>query len=56
MYNNDGAWCTHEQIKRSIFGIGPRYCIEYSDNPKMCPFKKKHKKGPAPKPPKPLKS
>lgn len=27
-YNDRGAWCTNKQIKRSLFGMGVRCCIE----------------------------
>jgi len=33
----DGAWCTNKNIKRSLFGIGARCCLEF-DN-KKCELK-----------------
>lgn len=47
-YNKQGAWCTHKQVKKSFFGIGKRYCIEYLNKDKSCQFKEKLKKGPPP--------
>ena len=36
-YNDKGAWCTNKNIKRSLFGIGARCCVEFSD--KQCKLK-----------------
>lgn len=36
-YNEKGAWCTNENIKRSLFGIGARCCTEFND--KKCELK-----------------
>lgn len=38
-FNDNGAWCKHKSIKRSIFGIGARCCVEYTDKPIECEFK-----------------
>ena len=49
-YNDSGAWCTNKNIKRSLFGIGARYCYEFDD--KECGFKEiRTKRGnPPPRP------
>lgn len=44
-YNDDAAWCTNKNIKRSIFGIGARVCIE--SNGGKCNLKER--KTPRPK-------
>lgn len=31
IYNNKGAWCTNQKIKKSLFGIGARCCSEHND-------------------------
>jgi len=41
-YNDQGAWCTNKQIKRSLFGLGARCCCEYDD--KKCEYKVEYKK------------
>ena len=61
---SDGFCCSNKKIKRSFFGIGPRYCIEMFPKYKwdetkgrrvrqesICPFKESKKKtaGPPPK-------
>lgn len=43
-YNDQGAWCTNKNIKRSLFGIGARCCTEFND--KECGLKEiRTKKG-----------
>lgn len=27
-YNDQGAWCTNKNVKRSLFGLGARCCSE----------------------------
>ena len=50
-WNDQGAWCRNKKVKRSMFGIGARCCIEYNGN-KACKFKELF---PKPKdPPSPL--
>ena len=50
-YNKQGAWCTNKKIKRSLFGIGARCCVEYGTNT-ICPLKNKFAKtAPRPVPP-----
>lgn len=29
IYNDRGAWCKNKKVKRCLFGIGARECIEY---------------------------
>lgn len=29
IYNDDGAWCKNKLVKRSLWGIGARCCLEY---------------------------
>ena len=36
-YNDQGAWCTNKNVKRSLFGIGARCCTEFND--KECELK-----------------
>lgn len=31
-WNDRGAWCENENVKRSLFGIGARCCVEYGEN------------------------
>ena len=38
-FNNNGAWCTNKNIKRSLLGIGARCCSEYPYINKKCEFK-----------------
>lgn len=45
-HNNKGAWCTNKNIKRSLFGLGARCCIEHNDG--VCELKEKFKKGAPP--------
>jgi len=40
--NDRGAWCKDKRIKRSIWGIGARCCIEYDD--KICDIKQPTKR------------
>ncbi len=48
-FNDNGAWCTNLNIKKSLWGIGSRCCIEYPDyNPKKCEFKEEHSRPSAP--------
>ncbi len=28
-YNNDRYRCKNERVRRSLFGLGPRICIDY---------------------------
>lgn len=30
-YNDKSAWCTNKNIKRSLFGLGARICLEHND-------------------------
>ena len=30
--NDRGAWCKNKNIKRSLFGLGARCCIDYPDH------------------------
>lgn len=43
-YNDDGAWCTNKNIKRSLFGIGARMCRVVDG--KSCEFKEPKTKKP----------
>lgn len=38
-YNDSGAWCTNKNIKRSLFGIGARCCVEFSGEQFQCDLK-----------------
>jgi hypothetical protein len=38
-YNDRGAWCKNKNIKRSLFGIGVRCCVEYPHENKSCESK-----------------
>lgn len=51
-YNEKGAWCNNKNIKRSLFGLGARCCIEFHDG--VCPVKEKTTRK-APPPPSPTK-
>ena len=52
-WNDQGAWCTNKKVKRSLFGLGARCCIEYGSN-KTCQSKEPRPKPtkPPPRPPK----
>ena len=39
---NDGAYCKNKNIKRSMFGLGARLCMEYPPNVKECKYKKSY--------------
>lgn len=39
-HNDRGAWCKHKKIKRSLFGIGARCCIEFSYPKEKCKYHK----------------
>jgi len=41
IYNKDGIGCTHPDVKRSVFGIGPRMCKNYPYD-KGCTYQEKH--------------
>jgi len=49
-YNDKGAWCTHDSIPRSMFGLGARQCIEFNGCDK-CEFKVKYNRPNTPPPP-----
>jgi hypothetical protein len=49
----NGGYCTNKKIKRSLFGIGARCCVEYYDE-KLCIIKEEHPR-PIPPPPPPKK-
>lgn len=49
-WNDRGAWCTNKKVKRSLFGIGARCCIEH-DNNKTCQFKDPWQRPTGPPPP-----
>jgi len=36
-YSKDVAYCTNNKIKKSLFGMGARCCVEYHD--KVCSIK-----------------
>lgn len=56
VYNDNGAWCKNKNVKRSLFGLGSRCCINYPyENKKHCKFKKTYEKTPIKLPPCPLK-
>lgn len=39
-FNYLGTWCKCKQIKRKWYEIGGKGCIEYSDQPIKCSYKK----------------
>ena len=47
IHNSEDVHCDNKAIKRSLFGIGPRCCVEYGN--KRCNLKVKHIK-PIPRP------
>lgn len=49
IHNDNGAWCTNKNIKRSLFGFGARICTEYPRPCDSCPFQEKYPKGTPPK-------
>ena len=53
-WNDQGAWCKNKKVKRSLFGIGARCCVEY-DRTEICSFKESMVKPPSPPPPPTLK-
>lgn len=36
-FNDGNAWCKNKKVKRSLFGLGARMCIEFNDN--QCKYK-----------------
>ena len=54
-WNDQGTFCTNKEIKRSLFGLGSRYCIEHDVlNRRQCRLRKPRPKPIAPpSPPKP---
>jgi len=41
-YSDKVSWCKNKNVKRSLFGIGARCCMElvpYYLDRKVCPFK-----------------
>lgn len=48
--NKEGAYCKNKNIKRSLFGLGSRCCVEFHDD-KECKFKVKNEKISPPPPP-----
>lgn len=50
IYNDRGAWCTNKNIKKSLFGLGARCCVEFYDCAD-CIHKVGHKRPTAPPPP-----
>ncbi|MEA3295538.1 MAG: DUF2283 domain-containing protein [Patescibacteria group bacterium] len=40
-WNDNGAWCKNKKVKRNLFGLGARCCIEYDTN-KVCQLKEPH--------------
>lgn len=49
IYNENNAFCTHKNVKRSLCGLGARVCLEHNDKP--CKFKVSLHKSAAPPPP-----
>ena len=43
-YNDHGAWCRNENVKRSLWGLGARCCIEYPYNKNTCKYIDKYKR------------
>lgn len=37
--NRDGAWCNDKRVKRSLWGMGARCCIEYNGKHGECPYR-----------------
>ena len=55
-YNDRGAWCTNEKIKRSLFGFGARCCTLFPClNGVVCEYQMKYKRPDPPPPPPPRK-
>jgi hypothetical protein len=53
--HSDRAWCTNKNVKRSLFGIGARCCVEYPPFTEKCEYKvmcPKPTAPPSPVPPK----
>lgn len=45
IFNDNVFWCKNKNIKRSLFGLGARCCIEHNSKEIIvCPFKIKHLK------------
>ena len=58
VYNEEGAWCTNKNIKRSLFGLGARCCVLFPYWDGNCEHQKKFKRPnimPPPPPPLPKK-
>lgn len=48
-HNDGGAWCKNKLVKRSLFGIGARCCVEYPPSRAMCAFKLQWPRPPMPR-------
>ena len=44
IHNHDGAWCANKKVKRSLFGMGARCCIEYPRRKDKCEHKEGYKR------------
>jgi hypothetical protein len=44
VYINNVAWCKNKNIKRSLWGLGARCCVEYPPDISSCEFKEKYSK------------
>ena len=40
--NDNSAWCKDKRIKRSLFGLGARCCLEFEN--KTCPYVIRYKR------------
>jgi hypothetical protein len=52
------AWCKNKNVKRSLWGIGARYCMDYPSNflnKNGCEFRVEHKRSSGITPPPPPK-
>lgn len=47
--NVEGAWCQDPRVKRSLFGLGARCCVEFPRKVTPCEFKVEFPRPPAPR-------
>jgi len=55
IYNDEGCWCKNRAIKRSLWGLGARMCIDAGRLRATCEIREEYPKPASPPPPPPRK-
>lgn len=42
IHNDQGAWCKNKLVKKSLFGLGARVCVEYPYHCGECSLQEIH--------------